>query len=172
MNCSSYSWLTQLCRTFQIDYHSARMLTASQTETSALHPSPLLPTVRSNPSQTDIQNRADTCIELNRKPSLHPSSRISECCNVTLHLRAQHRGTAVLLGAQLQPWPLLRGNTGRACHLSPPTLMYLHPLLWGRLTPTQKPVFSLSARAQVAGGSKVELQQRYPQFKESRRMKS
>lgn len=48
------------------------------------------------------------------------------------------------------------------CH-SP--LMYLSPLLCGRLTPTQKPVFSLSTRAQVAGGGKVELQQQLPQFK-------
>lgn len=41
-------------------------------------------------------------------------------------------------------------------------LMYLSPLLCVRLTPTQKPVFSLSTRAQVAGGGKVELQQRLP----------
>lgn len=47
-------------------------------------------------------------------------------------------------------------------------LMYLSPLLCGRLTPTQKPVFSLSTRAQVAGGGKVELQQRLPQLKSSR----
>lgn len=44
-------------------------------------------------------------------------------------------------------------------------LMYLGPLLCGRLTPTQKPVFSLSTRTQVAGGGKVELQQQLPQFK-------
>lgn len=44
-------------------------------------------------------------------------------------------------------------------------LMYLSPLLCGRLTPTQKPVFALSTRAQVAGGGKVELQQRLPPLK-------
>lgn len=51
------------------------------------------------------------------------------------------------------------------CHCG---LMYLSPPLCGRLTPTQKPVFSLSTRAQVAGGGKVELQQRLPQSKSSR----
>lgn len=45
------------------------------------------------------------------------------------------------------------------CH-SP--LMHLAPLLCGRLTPTQKPLFSRSTRAQVAGGGKVELQAAAP----------
>lgn len=66
---------------------------------------------------------------------------------------------------------LALASAGRACHLSsphvpwsPPSTLAPSPRRLGRLTPTQKPVFSLSARAQVAAGGEVVLQQRLPHF--------
>lgn len=77
----------------------------------------------------------------------------------------QQCGAAVPPTARPYSGSSLRGKAQEehaTCH-SP--LMYLSPLLCGRLTPTQKPVFSLGTRAQVAGGGKVELQRWLSQFK-------
>ncbi|CAB1427698.1 unnamed protein product [Pleuronectes platessa] len=77
----------------------------------------------------------------------------------TSHLTADEKYEAALGGEGKAQ------EEGATCH-SP--LMHLSPLPCGRLTPTQKPLFSLGTRAQVAGGGKVELPRWLSQLRSSR----